>query len=505
MNTLNRAEYRNKVLGCWLGKNVGGTFGAPFEWMRQVNDVSFYVQKDLNGTPLPNDDLDIQLLWLVALEDNLTVTSHRLAEYWVSNVTPHWAEYGIGKTNMRQGLPPPISGTYKNAFKNSCGSYIRSEIWACIAPGNPVRAAQYAYEDAILDHGNGEGVYAEVFMSALESMAFVVNDLRTCIMTALTFIPAECGVAAAVATTLECLDAKKSWKETREIVLERHRGRLAPWFHVSKEDCAKGFDTGTLGYDVPSNIALTLTGLLWGGKDFGEVQCICVNCGEDTDCTGATAGSVWGILYGADAIPQKWLDPIGRGIRTICLNIGDFGWRIPKTVDNLTDRTLRIAEALQLLSADVPVALADAPSSLEVSALTQLYARKDSGRAIWGGFAGPRYDFDLATVHVDYGEDGAVIRANVPKTIRLRFTNTQSAQLNLNLRWYTPDACAVTPGKETFLMLLSTGLSDDPCVAEFAFTLPTLPQPMIRAVLEVTVPGRPTVMLVPVMFIAAND
>ena len=57
---LNQDDYRNKVLGCWLGKNVGGTLGAPFEWLRQINDVSFYVQKDLNGQPMPNDDLDIE-------------------------------------------------------------------------------------------------------------------------------------------------------------------------------------------------------------------------------------------------------------------------------------------------------------------------------------------------------------------------------------------------------------------------------------------------------------
>jgi hypothetical protein len=28
---LNRDEYRNKVLGCWMGKNIGGTLGAAFE------------------------------------------------------------------------------------------------------------------------------------------------------------------------------------------------------------------------------------------------------------------------------------------------------------------------------------------------------------------------------------------------------------------------------------------------------------------------------------------
>jgi hypothetical protein len=38
---LNANEYLNKVRGCWMGKNIGGTLGAPFEWKRQVNKVTF--------------------------------------------------------------------------------------------------------------------------------------------------------------------------------------------------------------------------------------------------------------------------------------------------------------------------------------------------------------------------------------------------------------------------------------------------------------------------------
>jgi hypothetical protein len=33
-----------------------------------LNDVTFYVQENLGGQPMPNDDLDIQLLWLCALD-----------------------------------------------------------------------------------------------------------------------------------------------------------------------------------------------------------------------------------------------------------------------------------------------------------------------------------------------------------------------------------------------------------------------------------------------------
>lgn len=61
--SLNRAEYRDKVLGCWTGKNIGGTLGAPIEGRREMFDLTFYKQ-DLYGTPAPNDDLDLQLVWL---------------------------------------------------------------------------------------------------------------------------------------------------------------------------------------------------------------------------------------------------------------------------------------------------------------------------------------------------------------------------------------------------------------------------------------------------------
>ena len=188
---LNSEEYRDKLLGCFLGKNIGGTLGAPFEWKRQINQVSFYTQ-ELDGNPLPNDDLDIQLLWLIALEEEgIDINARTLAEYWLTYVTPHWAEYGTGKINMRAGLVPPLSGSWKNEFKDSCGAYIRSEIWAAIAPGQPQLAAAYAYEDAILDHGDGEGTWAEIFCAALESAAYVISDVDELIQIGLSYIPEE--------------------------------------------------------------------------------------------------------------------------------------------------------------------------------------------------------------------------------------------------------------------------------------------------------------------------
>ena len=53
--------YKDKVRGCWLGKNIGGTLGAPLECIRGVYDVDYYLH-DLNLGVLPNDDLDLQLI-----------------------------------------------------------------------------------------------------------------------------------------------------------------------------------------------------------------------------------------------------------------------------------------------------------------------------------------------------------------------------------------------------------------------------------------------------------
>lgn len=496
---LNRHEYRDSLLGCWLGKNVGGTLGEPFEWKRQINHVSFYT-RDPRGEPLPNDDLDIQLIWLVAMEERgIEVTPARLADYWCLYVTPHWAEYGNGKINMRAGLLPPVSGTLHNAHKDSCGAYIRSEIWACIAPGLPALAAAYAYRDAILDHGNGEGVYAEVFMAALESAAFVVKDLRALIAIGLSYIPAHCGVAQAVRTTLDSFDAGKTWSETRDTLLQHYRGG-SPWFSVSPEDVAKGFQDGPLGYDVPSNIGITLIGLLYGGTDFGRVQCTAVNCGEDTDCTAATAGSVWGIMHGAKNIPRPWTDPIGRKIKTVCCNLGElghFGAQLPQTVDELADRTERLARqvldwhhGLHLYS-DQPTDLA----GLDPATL----ASPNNGADLYAAPNGPRFVFDFFSVDVDYGAT-PYVRDGQPKAVTITIHNTYKVQAHLALHWYLPEGWRVSPSADG----CARSLPGQPVAIVYRFTADRITRTLNRAALEITSEGRPTVMLVPLQLLNGN-
>ncbi|WP_127586516.1 ADP-ribosylglycohydrolase family protein [Paenibacillus koleovorans] len=332
-------QYKEKVLGCWTGKNIGGTLGAPFECKRGVFDVWFYTQ-DTKGEPLPNDDLDLQLVWLNAVEAHgRNVNATILGEYWLSFITPNWGEYGAGKNNMRAGLVPPLSGHVNNRFKDSNGAYIRSEIWACLAPGNPDIAVRYAYEDAIVDH-SGEGVYAEVFCAAVQSAAFVESDVQKLIQIGLSYIPDDCGVAKGIRSALIAYNSGKTWQEARIQVLTDVPGSFGI-LGMDRKNVPDDVPIGPMGYDAPSNIGITLIGWLYGEGDFGKSICIANNCGEDTDCTAATVGSILGIIYGKSGIPKEWKDPIGDQIKTLCINLGDQGVKIPKSVTELTDRILR--------------------------------------------------------------------------------------------------------------------------------------------------------------------
>ena len=150
MLKLNRKSYMDKLRACWIGKNIGGTIGAPYEGKRELLDVREFAGN--GGEPLPNDDLDLQLVWLCAMEDVGAdrLNANILSEYWLDWIPPHWNEYGTAKNNMRAGFPVGIANRYKNIHKDSCGCFIRSEIWACLAPGRPDIAVKYAYEDGVL-------------------------------------------------------------------------------------------------------------------------------------------------------------------------------------------------------------------------------------------------------------------------------------------------------------------------------------------------------------------
>lgn len=321
---LNFEKYKDRVYACWLGKNIGGTMGAPYEGQRRTWDIKGFATEA--GKPMPNDDLDLQLIWLHAVEQMgpHAINAAMLGEFWISLIPPNWNEYGIGKNNVKRGLIPPVSGDYQNSWKNSNGAWIRTEIWACLAPGCPEIAAKYAIEDASVDHGAGEGTIAAAFVAAMQASAFVVGDVRKCIELALTAIPADSRMADSISFTLDCYD----------------RG-IDP-ITAAKEIQKRNSDIGDGWFEAPSNVAYAVIGLLWGEGDFKKSMITAINCGDDTDCTGATVGATLGILGGPHAIPEDWKRHVGDDIVTVSINRGDFytGASVPKTCSELTERVV---------------------------------------------------------------------------------------------------------------------------------------------------------------------
>lgn len=318
---LNREFLKDKILAGFIGKNIGGTMGTPYECSQNMNDIQGFVTKP--GEVLANDDLDLQLVWLYAMETEgpWKMSERVLSEYWQAYITPHWNEYGIGKANALLGIAPPLSGELHNeAWKHSNGAWIRSEIWACLAPGLPYVAMKYAFMDACCDHGYGEGTYAELFTAALESMAIVNENrsIRELIFDALTYIPADCRVAKAVKLVFDEYDKGTDYRTVRGLIVEQSK------------------DLGF--FQAPANIAFAILGLVYGEGDFKKSMIYAINCGDDTDCTAATVGAFLGLYYGRAGIPDDWAEYIGDKIVTVSINGNHHFW--PDTCNDLADRAI---------------------------------------------------------------------------------------------------------------------------------------------------------------------
>lgn len=317
------SEYRRKVLSCWQGKTVGGTLGAPVEGWNGPLDFTFY--DPVPEGMVPNDDLDLQIVWASLLDgmENPTVDSSLFRRGWLEHIFFPWDEYAVAVRNLRAGINPPFSGSYDNWFGNGMGAAIRSELWACLAPGDPRRAAAFAYEDACVDHC-GNGLWAEVFLAAMEAAAFEENDIRRIVGAGLSVLPGECTL--------------------RELV-----GNVIGW-HRETPEFRRLFDKIYAAYsgenftDVDANIAIITAALLLGDGDFAKSICYAVNFGRDCDCTGATVGALLGIMA-PEKIPAEWLRPIGRNL---VLSREIVGIDCPATFDDLTDMVCRLRETVRL-------------------------------------------------------------------------------------------------------------------------------------------------------------
>lgn len=284
--------YKNKVYGCFIGKSVGGTLGMPFEGDTSTREISYY--DPVPTKMLPNDDLDLQVVNLeTLLRTGLPVSRFNVGEIWTHHIEDSAPdEYGVAISNYNIGLRAPLSGQYRNKFYAGMGSSIRSELWACLAPANPDLAAAFAKEDACTDHTK-DGIYAEMFLSAIESAAFTESDIAKLIEIGISFVGKDSKLYRAFT------DTQAEWEKTHDVFAVRE-------YILQKYPS----DNWT---DVTINISFVLLSLLASENNFDKAICTATSLGYDTDCTAATVGSIFGIIA-PDSIDEKWTKPIGDAL-----------------------------------------------------------------------------------------------------------------------------------------------------------------------------------------------
>jgi ADP-ribosylglycohydrolase len=176
-----------------------------------------------------------------------------------------------------------------------------------------------AFNDARISHVKN-GIYGEMFVSAMIACAAVTDNIEEIIKGGLAQIPAKSRLYEAVTKIMD--DYKKG---------------------VSLEEC---YDYIHSAYDeytdhgwchVISNAMIVVAALLYGEGDFGKSICMAVQTAFDTDCNGATVGSILGMRGGIDCISEYWRKPVNGKIHTSIFGVGtvNIDEAVEKTMEHI--------------------------------------------------------------------------------------------------------------------------------------------------------------------------
>ena len=355
--SLDDAALEDKVYGAWTGRCVGCLLGKPVEGWKRPKLYGYL--KDLNRWPLSDyfrldvatpevrekyklengwaanffadrvqhmpedDDTNYTTTGLAILKKhgpNFTPTD--VANFWLSDIPilHTCTAERIAYRNFCNLIAPPASASFRNPYREWIGAQIRADFWGYAAPGNPSLAADFAWRDACISHVKN-GIYGEMWAAAMTAAAFVTDDVRTIIEAGLGQIPAHCRLSDAIEDVLEWHEVEVDYDTAVYRIHELwDENRAHDWCHTI------------------SNAMIVAAGLLWGEDDFAKTICRSVQACFDTDCNGATTGSILGILHGRKALPAVWVDHIHDTLHT-----GVAGYNVVKLAD-ITQDSLKVIE-----------------------------------------------------------------------------------------------------------------------------------------------------------------
>ena len=242
-----------------------------------------------------------------------------MASTWLDRLayTRTWTAERATYRNLILGIPAEQAALVVNPEREYIGARIRADIFGLVCLGMPERAAGLAYQDATLSHSKN-GVYAAMFLAACLAWAYTTDDLGSILRAGLSEIPAGCRLAKSVQEVIALHDREPDWEAAYETLLPEMAG-MHPVHAIN-------------------NTVWMVLALLYGAGDFDRTLGIAVTCGFDTDCNGANAGALLGLIHGAQAIPAKWTAPLED---TLYFSLAD--WRETR-ISELARRTARLAD-----------------------------------------------------------------------------------------------------------------------------------------------------------------
>jgi ADP-ribosylglycohydrolase len=157
-----------------------------------------------------------------------------------------------------------------------------------------------------------------MFIAAMLASAAVCDDIKEVIKAGLYEIPKKSRLFYEVQNIIELYDKGESVEYCIQQVHNKYNENTAyGWCHVI------------------SNAMIVVISLLYGGMCYDKSICIAVQACFDTDCNGATVGSIIGMMIGAKNIPDKWTKVINGKLNTSIFGIGAV------SVSELTEITLK--------------------------------------------------------------------------------------------------------------------------------------------------------------------
>lgn len=288
---------------------------AAYPWNRHACDNS--LEENIVCMP-EDDDINYPMLNLYVLEQyGREFTADNVGEAWLTMlpVLATFTAERLAYMNLLRLKEPPETATYRNPYREWIGAQIRGDVFGWINPGRPADAAAMAYRDAQLSHVKN-GIYGEMFVAAMLAGAFVARDVREAVEIGLAEIPARSRLAEAIRFALALPQQEPEWERAVDRIYERYGSYH--WVHTI------------------NNAALVTAALVYGEGDYERTICRAVMGGWDTDCNGATVGSVLGVMLGAKNLPAKWVAPLHNRVRTSLKGFDNI------TFDELAQRTLAL-------------------------------------------------------------------------------------------------------------------------------------------------------------------